>query len=257
MTDKTKNKCGFSECLVAYTYNEIEHDDKSAFEAHLPECETCSAELIELGMARSAVNEWYQKEFVTLATPIIELPIAETEAIPASNTAGWLDSLKQLFTNPPVWATAGGAFAVMFIMLGLFYWSSVVPSDKDVAGINKIVVTPTSLPATDNAGNKSNTPESSNDANSTGTNPGSTTGDKDDQKEIKPTAISSQNPASKQTDRIIKKDAQQIAPKQNQKAPVNKGKRKSSPSLLDSSTDEEETLRLSDLLEDITVSDIR
>lgn len=135
--------CASPEDLAAYIYGELSPSARDLFETHLADCDGCTSELAEISFARLNVYEWNRDEFAQMETPAIVIPYAE----PAS-TISFLDQVRGFFTFPAQWAAAGAAFAVVAIVFGTWYLN---PSETEVAGIeipaNKTVVEKPSLPA--------------------------------------------------------------------------------------------------------------
>jgi hypothetical protein len=146
--------CNFAVDVVSYLYNEIGGAEKREFESHLAGCNTCSAELASFSGVRSSVNTWRAQEFDPLATPVIDIPF-ETETAPATAAAaGWrgtiLTDFKRLFAFSP-WPPAAVGFAALaiFIGLGFFAFSYMTRSGNDLAKnktVDKPVVSPTAEP---------------------------------------------------------------------------------------------------------------
>ncbi len=132
MSNKIGNmKCSSSEEVVAYLYEELSDREKASFEGHLVNCDACTAEFAELSLARLDVYEWHRDEFVEMATPRIVIPYGEAATIL------WFDSVKAFLGSPARFATAGGAFAVLAIALGVWMFAA---GDQEMA---KVEVTPT------------------------------------------------------------------------------------------------------------------
>jgi hypothetical protein len=115
--------CSSSEELVAYLYDEMNVAERSVFEGHLSACDSCTAEFAELSYARLGVYEWNRDEFAELATPDIVVPYE-----PARSS--WMDAVRAFFISPAQWAMAGGAFAVFAIVAGVWF---VIPNGVEVA----------------------------------------------------------------------------------------------------------------------------
>jgi hypothetical protein len=144
--------CNHAVDVVSYLYNEIGGAEKREFESHLAGCNTCTAELASFSGVRSSVNTWRAQEFDPLATPVIDIPF-ETQTEPAT-AAGWrgtiLTDFKKLFAFSP-WPPAAIGFAALaiFIGLGFFAFSYMNRSGNDLAKnktVDKPVVSPTAEP---------------------------------------------------------------------------------------------------------------
>ena len=111
--------CSSSADLVAYLYDELGTAERSLFETHLLDCGTCTDEFAELSFARFDVYEWHRDEFVPLETPRFVIPYSEAAA-----KKSWLDGLRGFLTSHGQWVTAGGAFALAAVVFGAVYVSS-------------------------------------------------------------------------------------------------------------------------------------
>lgn len=108
MNDEANNSCSFGENILAYLYGELPPKNRDIFEMHLENCSPCIDEFAELSVARYSVYEWKNVEFAPLATPEIVVPIERNT--PRST---WLDSIRTAFAWNSGWAYAGGAAAII------------------------------------------------------------------------------------------------------------------------------------------------
>jgi hypothetical protein len=251
MLDNTKNStCDFAEELVSYLYEEMSSADKSRFEKHLKDCLPCRDELAEFSLARVAVQEWRDEEFAPLANPAIEIPY------PAKSSRSWLAQIREYFTLSPAWMTASTALAALAICVGLFViMFNSMPDGNDVVVQDKNIKTVQS-PTTGNQKQNSNISETN--QNQPTTNISSEPPVKiDTPKPIKtvnePTKISVPS-VSKPQNLPVKT----VQPRNNKKTtvqpPVKTNKQKV-PRLIDED-EEEDSLTLTDLLEDIGAREI-
>ena len=134
--------CAFAEPLISYLYGEIGGAEKVEFEAHLKSCAACSNELAELGFARTAVQEWRVEEFDKLATPIFEVPsnFVENPAV-AANPRSWFSDWRQIFSFKPALALSAMAIVIALFGVSLFVFN--FKSGNEIAGktSNEIVKT--------------------------------------------------------------------------------------------------------------------
>lgn len=107
--------CSSPEDLAAYIYDELDEVRQPAFEDHLAGCDACSAELAELSLARLGVYEWHRDEFVGLETPRIIVPY-ETAA-----ATSWFHAVLAWFPSPSRVAPIGAAFAALTIIAAGFW----------------------------------------------------------------------------------------------------------------------------------------
>ncbi len=113
--------CSFAEEVVEYIYDEMNGESKAEFEIHLAKCASCADELAGFGIVRSQVSDWKLKEFSSLATPPVELPIVRAvENKPVKR--GWFESLRDLARLSPVFG-ASAAFAVLALCVGIGYFA--------------------------------------------------------------------------------------------------------------------------------------
>ena len=116
--------CGFSgEAVVDYVFGEMIAERSAAFEAHLVGCDACIAELAAVSEARFEVYEWRKLAFDPLATPVVRIPYGE--AAPAGFGAA---RISQFFAVSRLWAAVGLAAACVaagaFIAVSGTYWNS-------------------------------------------------------------------------------------------------------------------------------------
>ena len=103
--------CKYSNGIVPYMYGELNGSSATEFETHLLECQTCTDEFAALSAARYEVYDWKKMEFDPLATPTFEIPYAES-----ATTVTWIEKLRAAFAGwaLPGFAMAGVAFLVVF-----------------------------------------------------------------------------------------------------------------------------------------------
>lgn len=120
--------CSPSADLVAYLYDELNAAERSSFETHLSKCESCTNEFAEISFARLNVYEWHRDEFAKLATPRFVVPYAESDT-----SVSWRDALFGLLAGNRRWATAGGSIALIAVVFGAVMISSMMKGAGDVA----------------------------------------------------------------------------------------------------------------------------
>jgi hypothetical protein len=75
MNNNHKNTgCGFTEELISYLYGESSASEKATFETHLQNCSICTDELQAFSGVHFSINDWKEKDFDALETPVIEIP---------------------------------------------------------------------------------------------------------------------------------------------------------------------------------------
>lgn len=152
-SDLTSNGCRYAGDVLAYLFGELSPEGRERFEEHLPDCQICVDEFAELSDARYSVYEWKSVEFAPLETPRFVLPSAS-----AKNS--WFDSIRTAFAWKGV-ALAGGLAAVLiFALLGPVLLrnadgdviasdveNDVSPATKATAVPERMAVEDTALPA--------------------------------------------------------------------------------------------------------------
>lgn len=111
-----KGSCELASNLVDYMYGEIGERGRDAFDAHLPACESCTAELAGVSSARLSVMEWRAAEFDSLQTPAIVIPYDNVER---DAEQGWLTSLRGFLASSPGWAAAAAIIPISVVCLGV------------------------------------------------------------------------------------------------------------------------------------------
>ena len=114
--------------MVAYLYDELNPAERTSFEAHLAYCGICTDEFAELSFARLDVYEWHRDEFADMATPRFVIPYTETQA-----SASWLAGFRGFFASNRQWATAGGVFALIAVIFAALMISTMTKETGEVA----------------------------------------------------------------------------------------------------------------------------
>ena len=112
MNNVTFVECKFSGDIVPYMYGELSVDDCSAFEAHLLGCEKCTDEFASISNARYEVYDWKKLEFDPLETPQVEIPYGEVSAV--STASAWIAKVRTAFAAG--WAGPAIAFGCLAIV---------------------------------------------------------------------------------------------------------------------------------------------
>ncbi len=116
--------CGFAEDLVSYLYGEIDSAEKTRFERHLDDCSNCGKELAGFGFVRSSIGDWREEMFSVLETHKIEIPYIEKQtfvktSVNSNDSLSWLASLRNVFSLSPTWATTTTVFASIAVLVGI------------------------------------------------------------------------------------------------------------------------------------------
>ncbi len=136
--------CAFAEQSVSYLYGEAGDQEKTVFETHLKSCRNCADEFAAFGAVHSSVIEWRNEEFMSLETPLIEIPYKNAwEIYNLDNNSiasrAWIEELRRFFTQSPV-LTASASFAlIVFCIAIVFFAAKSSNNDKIADGNNKIV----------------------------------------------------------------------------------------------------------------------
>lgn len=225
--------CSSSEDLVAYLYSEMDAFGRSAFEDHLSVCDNCTAEFAELSLSRLGVYEWHRDEFTELATPRVVIPYGETASV------SWFDAVRAFF-SAPAFATAAGSLAVVAVVAGVWLTAS---KRIDVAGVEpvpspKVVSSPRA---------EEKRPESGSQLVET-SGPGSSAKDARP-KTVEPDVVKTSAADGSRTPKPSKVKAER-----NITPPV-QARRPAAPRLNDFDDEDDNTLRLGDLLAEVDTRD--
>lgn len=257
MLEDTQNStCEFAEELVSYLYDEMSHSEKLHFEKHLKNCFACQDEFAGFSLARTSILEWRNEEFLPLENPAIEIPYPlQVKSVSRS----WFAAVRELFTLSPAWMTASTAFAALAICVVLFALVvSFLRNDPNIARIenDSNVILPS--PTNGNQNKNSNVSNANQNTQKTADSPQPSV-IVDSPKPINRTVESTKivaKPNVEKPQNLLVKTPQ---PKSNSK-PISKpqqvrSKKQSAPSFLDED-EEDDSLTLTDLLEQIGTREI-
>lgn len=116
MTEKVeKHNCNFSGQIVAYIYNEMLAAERESFDDHLPKCSFCIDELAGLSNAAFSLREWKDVEFAPLSDPVIELPSVVDTSL--GHTPGSFDGFRAIFQVPRLVGAGFSAAAIVGILV--------------------------------------------------------------------------------------------------------------------------------------------
>ena len=216
------NLCSHGGDMLAYLYDEMAMPDRETFEVHLADCGTCIDDFAELSQSRYPVYEWKHTEFDPLPTPRVVIPF-EAPAV------SWFDQIRTVFSLRPTLAF-GGIGAVMIVAVLTAYFmlgdsrteTQLAQEIRPAASPTRVVATmppPSSSPVTTAESDEQVTPPES-------------------PKVVK--ASAGAKPAVRQP---RSKPAQQ--PKRNEPVPV----------LSSIDDDEDDSLRLTDIFDEIGTSE--
>lgn len=123
----SNNLCSHGGDMLAYLYNEMAAADRDSFELHLADCGTCIDDFADLSQSRYPVFEWKQLEFDPLPTPRIVIPTTEASRV------SWFDKLKASFAFRPAYALGGVAAIALVGTLVAFVFLNRSSGDFEIA----------------------------------------------------------------------------------------------------------------------------
>jgi len=137
MFDKDFKKgsgCFSEEELVSYLYNEIDESERARLDDHLGGCSTCTDEFASLSEPRFSVYRWQKTEFADLATPVIAGPwekaaIRKVKPV-ESDSPPWIEGLLAAFKRPAFAFTAVPILILISVTVNVYF--KYVPNSKDV-----------------------------------------------------------------------------------------------------------------------------
>lgn len=135
MLEKNSN-CNYAEQIVSFLYGEIDDAGKRHFETHLQNCSSCAEELSDFSAVRSSVSEWRAAEFENLSTPVFILPGKTAETASSS----WLRSIRGFFAFHTVGLSAAAMTAIL-VTLGLFWFFYNPSLSNEIAENRSVQVT--------------------------------------------------------------------------------------------------------------------
>ncbi|MEQ1763237.1 MAG: hypothetical protein ABL984_08845 [Pyrinomonadaceae bacterium] len=224
----TNNLCSHGGDMLAYLYDEMAVADRGSFELHLADCGTCIDNFAELSQSRYPVYEWKRAEFDRLPTPRVVIPV---EAASVS----WFEKLRATFAFRP--AFAFGTFAAIAVVASLAALVMIGGSygTNEVAGGVPPVVTPVlPTPEVD-----LRLPEQGTSQVAIADEPKATARREETPKAI----VKASSAAPKQAARSARPKATQQA-KRNERIPA-----------LNTADEEDDSLRLADIFEEIGISE--
>jgi len=238
--------CKFAEQVVSYLYDEISEPEKTKVETHLQNCASCAEEISGFALVRASIQEWRTEDFAHLSTPAFETGVRKSEPAIA---ASWTDSLRAFFSLRQMWLTAS-VVAVLAICAGLYWYSVSSPQHDTIAengNVKKAVPSASVDTVSQNSAvAKHDEQKHSDDSVDQKVTDVKNTSPKDT--DVKPIQTTFDN---RQPVKVIKKTGPANVERINKTVPkpVNKNK---VPSLTDDE-DEDTSLRLSDIFEEVSL----
>ena len=130
MENIASKECGFEHEIVSYMYDELGAPERTQFETHLVDCGACTDEFAAVSLARFSVFEWQKEEFAHLATPEIVIPYESRKVTVES--AGWLGGLAEIFAFARSPLAIGAAFAVVLV-IGFIGFNLIGTGESEIA----------------------------------------------------------------------------------------------------------------------------
>lgn len=133
MKDIEQKICEFGESIVSYMYDEMPAVERERFEDHLLNCTPCTDEFAAVADARYGVYEWNKEEFAHIQTPHFVIPYDEPiTAVP------FFAKVRQAFQFGFGWLPTGAALASVTIVLGIGYFAFIGNKpDGPIARLNE------------------------------------------------------------------------------------------------------------------------
>ncbi len=225
--------CGFAADVLSYLYGELPANETATVESHLRECVGCAAEAESFAALRSSIADW-KHEFDLMPTPPIRVDERQSVA-PAVPSTSIFDAIRAFLAGFPTLAATSAA-ALLIAGFGAFYLLT-LDRDNDVAETSQN--RPKASPTTKSTPAAKSEPV---DTTAAVTNvPAKTT---EAPADVKPVKTAERQPRST-PDKTPRTN--------NRKTNVNppKDDRAQAPTLIDENGDEDDTLRLADLFDEI------
>jgi len=103
--------CGRENDLIGFLYGELNEVDAIAFQRHLNNCATCSAELADFGEVRESVVAWRNESLGSVTFPAQVKASSHAETPRATPSA--MAALREFFNLSPLWMKGAVAFAAV------------------------------------------------------------------------------------------------------------------------------------------------
>ncbi len=119
--------CAFAETLVAVLYGEATPTERREFNKHYNDCSFCREELISFGSIRDVVAEWRAADFDSVQTPAIALPEVKNQFISQNTKISWSERIRSFLFLPGGGrfqsATAFAALSLCALLLAVFSYA--------------------------------------------------------------------------------------------------------------------------------------
>lgn len=221
-------ECAFHGELLSFLYGEMPAGRANSFREHLGSCPECGSEFAALSSLRRSIGDW-KSEFDRVETPSIELPDrVPTVAGPARRDPTFLESVRTFLSGFP--ALAAGSLGLLAIVGGIAIYLISGSDHSEIARENgnrntpAATPSPTAAPQTVQIPEKpigpETAPKKANDARTVGI-------------------------ADKRPNRTMRTDTRKVAGNEP------KRRRGANPTLLGEDDEEDDSIRLADLFDEI------
>jgi hypothetical protein len=229
MNDIKQQNCAFGESIVSYLYDEMRAADRECFEDHLLTCTDCTDEFAAIADVRYGVYEWNKIEFVPMETPQITIPYEEPDS-----AVSFVDKVRHATRFNWGW-TSAAAFASLLIASSVGYFAFIggAENEKNLANLRN----------DENRSPVLQTPTVS-DSAAKGSLPVLVNNDHTTEDPVPPTVRTN----AIQTKAVRTNAKRNVAPQSVKFAEMN-ARKPAAPRLSDVSDDEDQTLRLADILD--------
>ena len=111
--NRNNSNCPRQDQIVSYLYREMTTAETERFEAHLATCSSCVDELAAVSEPRLSVYEWRTNVFDKIPAPSIRLPLVKEQR---AHSEGLLGRLTALLAGWPAGLRVGVGFATVLIL---------------------------------------------------------------------------------------------------------------------------------------------
>lgn len=113
-------KCSLTQDVISYIYNEMSADELRGFEAHLDTCLYCTEELNGISIVTKSIDRWRIDAFDSLAVTNVSAHFDKEFIEPSEDklTSGFLQAIGSFFKFPRI-AAIGVAFGSLIIGIAL------------------------------------------------------------------------------------------------------------------------------------------
>lgn len=139
MLNNENNNCVLSDDIVSYIYDEMDLGGRAKFESHLVSCTNCTDQFALISDARFSMFEYRKEEFAHLPTPAIVIPYPATQRVgDIGQDPGWFAGLTAVFAFARSPLAVGAALALL-MGLGFVARSLIIPNEDSLVASNSRV----------------------------------------------------------------------------------------------------------------------